>query len=294
MMPRLSIVSVMAVVIVVAIDCLALRAIDSRNGLAGALHGIALGSLPMVNLLAVGLTLILQERRKSRPFLVGFEVFGMLALLLFIAGARVFPDAINSGLISVADTFADTSARLGLDYASTDIGSLVEEVCLVPVLLLLPQLSFALAGGWLTHKFMTARSASPDEAASSPEPLRLRPRSLLVLLILSAIPALAIEVILRETVDPRFARLEAGSTVVLDDESSTGFYVNVPNGSAVIPVGTRFQVVGDDAPSVIGPITKSRGRGPLGDLRAVRVTIIGGEWAGSPTMVYRCLLRAAH
>ena len=43
-----------------------------------------LGALPMANVLAVGI-LIGQRRPGSRPFLLGFEAFGAMALALFVA-----------------------------------------------------------------------------------------------------------------------------------------------------------------------------------------------------------------
>ena len=52
---------------------------------------LILGALPMANVLAVGI-LIGQRRPGSRPFLLGFEAFGAMALALYVALASFFGD----------------------------------------------------------------------------------------------------------------------------------------------------------------------------------------------------------
>ena len=49
------------------------------------------GALPMANVVVVGLLTGLR-RRRSRPFLSGFEVFGAMALALYVAGAIFFTE----------------------------------------------------------------------------------------------------------------------------------------------------------------------------------------------------------
>ena len=51
---------------------------------------LVLGDLPLANALVVGM-LIAQRRPGRRPFLVGFEVFGAMALAFFIILATFFP-----------------------------------------------------------------------------------------------------------------------------------------------------------------------------------------------------------
>ena len=91
--PRFRIAWVMVAVAIAALDFGAIRALLARHG--SALDDqrsicLLLGALPMANVLAVGM-LIGQRRPGSRPFLLGFEAFGAMALALFIALAICFP-----------------------------------------------------------------------------------------------------------------------------------------------------------------------------------------------------------
>src|SRR6478672_4394888 len=83
----------MVAVGIAALDFVAIRAfLGHRTNVLDEQRGILLllGALPMANVLAVGM-LIGQRRPASRPFLLGFEVFGAMALALFIALAGCFP-----------------------------------------------------------------------------------------------------------------------------------------------------------------------------------------------------------
>jgi hypothetical protein len=105
---------------------------------------ILVGVLPMANVLALGLHPILMSRNrheKGRPGLVGFEVGGLVALLVFLACSLIMTHPLHEG-----------------------VGHLLEALGFVPdpfvvvgavVLLLVPQLALALLGGWLcrTYKF---------------------------------------------------------------------------------------------------------------------------------------------
>jgi hypothetical protein len=89
--PRFRIAWLMVAVAIAALDFGAMRAIiGSRGGRLGSETGILLlfGALPMANLLAAGI-LIAHRRPGSRPFLLGFEAFGAVALAQFIILANV-------------------------------------------------------------------------------------------------------------------------------------------------------------------------------------------------------------
>lgn len=94
-MPRFRIAWVMVAIAIAALDFAAIRAFL----VSGEVALLVLGALPMANILAVGI-LIAKQRPGSRPFLLGFEAFGAMALATFIAfvtPVSFFPD--NHGLI---------------------------------------------------------------------------------------------------------------------------------------------------------------------------------------------------
>src|SRR5689334_25256231 len=75
-------------------------------------RSLVFGALPMVNILVVA-ALIGQRRPGSRPFLLGFEVFGAIALALFVVLANSFPD--NTGPMG-------SYLRLGVEPVAKVIG----------------------------------------------------------------------------------------------------------------------------------------------------------------------------
>ena len=80
--PRFRIAWVMVAVAFAALDFVAIRAfVDSPSPVS---ENLLFGALPMANVLAVGL-LIARQRPESRPFLLGFEIFGATALASYIA-----------------------------------------------------------------------------------------------------------------------------------------------------------------------------------------------------------------
>jgi hypothetical protein len=105
------------------------------------------GGLPMANVLAIGI-MIGKLRARSRPFLLGFEIFGAIALLTYV----------------LLSTLSDGGE---LDfYLEPLIGSLIRTMLAKPrfiaipvivsvgaVVLTLPQLAFALLGGFLSSRF---------------------------------------------------------------------------------------------------------------------------------------------
>ena len=106
-----------------------------------------LGALPMANVLAVGM-LIGQRRPGSRPFLLGFEVFGAMALAFFIALASCFPHEVV--LLYLAPFVAPVEWFIGpgSPFVYIPIGGLV-----VAVMLVGPQVAFALVGGSISRRF---------------------------------------------------------------------------------------------------------------------------------------------
>jgi hypothetical protein len=158
-MPRFRIALIKLVVTIAAFDFAAIRAtLGSRTGSLGSETGIALllGALLMANVLAIGI-LIAQRRPGSRPFLLGFEVFGAMALALFIALAIcVTREVVLPYLVPVVGL---TDRIIGRGHPFVFIPIL----CFAHVVMLgWPQVAFALIGGFLSRKYritITKRTA---------------------------------------------------------------------------------------------------------------------------------------
>ena len=87
---RFSISALMAVVLLVALDCMAFNTLLHPTVLCQrqSIGVVFVGALPMANILAIGLIRLLTKRNRpgrTRPFLVGFEVFGGVALVVLLA-----------------------------------------------------------------------------------------------------------------------------------------------------------------------------------------------------------------
>jgi hypothetical protein len=109
----------------------------------------------MANVLVVGI-LIGQRRPGSRPFLMGFEAFGAMALAFFIALASCFPREVV--LTYLNPVLAPIERTIGDDQPFVMFPILC---VVVAVLLGWPQVAFALAGGFLSRKFKVTISPRP-------------------------------------------------------------------------------------------------------------------------------------
>ena len=145
--PRFRIAWVMVAVAIAALDFAAIRACFDipEVGL------LVLGALPMANVLAVGI-LIGQQRPGSRPFLLGFEAFGAMALALFVAVAlaSLFPDGY------VADKFLSRTVIQPIEkIIGQDRPFVFIPIILFAYVVMLgwPQVVFALIGGFLSRRF---------------------------------------------------------------------------------------------------------------------------------------------
>jgi hypothetical protein len=140
----------MVAVAITALDFGAIRALLPRH--ANVLDDqrdilLLLGALPMANVLAVGM-LIGHRRPGSRPFLMGFEAFGAMALAFFIALASCFPREVWMSYL--VPFVAPLERIIGPDrpFVYIPIGGLV-----VAVMLVGPQVAFAVIGGFLSRRF---------------------------------------------------------------------------------------------------------------------------------------------
>jgi hypothetical protein len=142
--PRFSISGLMAVVLIVALDFGACKALLGGPLFVPDLSDlIVFGALPMANILAIGLIPFLTARTHDggrRPALVGFEVFGVVALLLYIGCSLLATRTIHDGV-------GDLLRAMHLQP---------EPVFLVgaSALLTLPQVALAFLGGRLGGKYI--------------------------------------------------------------------------------------------------------------------------------------------
>ena len=155
-LPRFRIASLMVAVAIAALDFGMIRALSVVQRSPYVL--LVLGVLPMANVLPV-ILLTGQRRRENRPFRLGFVSFGAMALALFVAVTWFFPH-------EMAILFSPL-----LGYVIKIIGSgrpLLSDAAQALALVVtvgLPQVVFALIGGFLSRKFMIASRISkrPDQ-----------------------------------------------------------------------------------------------------------------------------------
>jgi hypothetical protein len=148
--PRFRIAWLMVAVAIAAFDFAAIRALLPHHG--SALDDqrrmcLLLGALPMANALAVGM-LIGQRRPGRRPFLMGFEVFGAMALAFFIVLATLFPREVVWPYITPFVLPIERFIGPGRPMVYIPLGAFV-----IVATLAWPQVAFAMLGGFLSRKF---------------------------------------------------------------------------------------------------------------------------------------------
>lgn len=148
--PRFRIAEVMAFVAIAALNFAAIRAVWEHKPY----DLLAIGALPTANVLVVGL-LIAYRRRGSRPFLLGFEAFGAIALAVYIAGMSLFPEEFATPFFNLV-----VKPYVTAFGPTLTTGYIVVIYCLAAVIWGLPQLAFALLGGFLFRRFWA--SERPD------------------------------------------------------------------------------------------------------------------------------------
>jgi hypothetical protein len=124
---------------------------------------LLLGALPMADVLIVGF-LIARQPLRSRPFLLGFEVFGAIALAVYILLTTLTPSDANGGdggpLNSYASLVLDP-LRAVIGPGPLSLAELAIEWFVGLLMLVGPQLVFALIGGFLSHSFKVTSTLSP-------------------------------------------------------------------------------------------------------------------------------------
>jgi hypothetical protein len=110
---------------------------------------LAFGALPMANVLIVGI-LIARQSLTGRPFLLGFEVFGGIALTLYVCLVAYSARNPYGPQVAFVLLALDLKAAIGPNPppSGTAIGLFVGVIMLVG-----PQIVFALIGGFLSRSF---------------------------------------------------------------------------------------------------------------------------------------------
>jgi hypothetical protein len=127
----------MVVVLVAAIDCAAFRTPLSGRPLSSIM--LLLGGLPMASLLALAFVPLLSQRAaalRGRPFWLGFQLGGCLALLFYVPCAMHQPDVIRDTLFTLNGPFGFSGALM---------------FCSAGLVLLVPQLILAVLGGYASE-----------------------------------------------------------------------------------------------------------------------------------------------
>jgi hypothetical protein len=157
---RFSISSLMAVVLFVALDCMALNMLIVRPLFRVSLSElILLGALPMANILAIGLLRLWADRNgrgRTRPLLVGFEVCGWVTLLVFVTCAVLATESFHDGVGSIL------RYCLKPENPTFLIGAVA--------ILLIPQLALASIGGWLIRSYRIEVKIVVQRRAAESEP----------------------------------------------------------------------------------------------------------------------------
>jgi hypothetical protein len=110
---------------------------------------LVLGALPMANLLAVGILIGLRNPG-SRPFLLGFEAFGAMALIIYVALASFYP-APHGPIDSYLALLIKPLVRfVGRDHPFVSIPVFYTSFVVV---LGWPQVALAFIGGSLSRRF---------------------------------------------------------------------------------------------------------------------------------------------
>jgi hypothetical protein len=156
-LPRVGITELMAIVAIAGLNFWAYQACyyygwTNEGANANKREVLYIGSIPMANILAVGM-LIGIRRRGCRSFLVGFEVFGAVALAVYIT--------LNS--LYCHELVRPYNFRIQNHVFATVRASHIPVFIHVPIFLFSagvilggPQLAFALLGGLLSKKLRIA------------------------------------------------------------------------------------------------------------------------------------------
>jgi hypothetical protein len=142
--PRFRIAWIMVTVAIAAFEFMVIRRLVDYRTPTG--DFLLVGALPMANVLAIGI-LVGQRRPGSRPFLLGFEAFGAMALALYMVSASSFRGVMVASYLELFLGSIKKTIGTGQPFVLTAV-----LISAGVVMLSLPQMVFALIGGFLSRR----------------------------------------------------------------------------------------------------------------------------------------------
>ncbi len=277
-LPRVSTRSILALLAIVAADCMVYRSFATRHQIVTP-YNLALDTLSLItmaNLLAVVIAMMVRDGVRARPARLGFIVGGLIGLGVTFVGFDPALHALGSAL---------ESTRFGNWLSATMIRQVLTLVVIVVVIPFLFQAVLGLAGGWIVGKFVPPL---PAETPVSRRPWLLPSLSLVILL---ALPTLAVEGAFRWTIEPLLTRRTAGQEAVVAIRWSNGTPRVLPAGSKLNGLdGMKVRIERDDEASVI-ELENLGGTTALRDYRPVYGTLLDGNRAGETVGLPYCFLK---
>ncbi len=121
-----------------------------RSIFAFAAQGFDLGVLPMANVLAIGIYAMLSRRKEPHPFLWGFEVWGLGAILAYMAWCWASPRTVFILIMPLYRVWTLWKPLSPSDPSLLIVGAIA---------LTLPELIVATLGGLITRYYALRRMA---------------------------------------------------------------------------------------------------------------------------------------
>jgi hypothetical protein len=157
MRPRFTIATLAFVVVLLALDFAWMRVLLPIRGFSVfgfAAQGFDVGVLPMANLLVLSLYLRLSRRERPHPFLVGFELCGLGAVLAYMAWCWADPKTVANLIMTLYRAW-----WLWKPLSPSDPYLLV----VAAISFTVPQLLVAMLGGLMTRYFARSRVTASSE-----------------------------------------------------------------------------------------------------------------------------------
>jgi hypothetical protein len=151
MRPRFTITTLAFVVVLLALDFAWMRLLHPARGrsiFAFAAQGFDLGVLPMGNILAFGVYSMISHREQPHPFLAGFEVCGLGAVLAYMAWCWAAPKTVIMLIMPLYRAWSFWKPLSPSDPSLLVVGA---------ISLTVPQLLAATLGGLITRYFARRR-----------------------------------------------------------------------------------------------------------------------------------------